>query len=114
MTTTLHINTFTPLKDHIFVTELEEGPRITRGGIILPDDNFKDVGIRPRWGRVYAVGPQVTDVEVGEWVLVEHGRWTLRIKLEFPDNTVDIWRIDPAAILLVAEDRATDSAHLKF
>lgn len=98
------IKSFTPLKGKIFITDLEEGERITRGGIILRDDNMKDHGIRPRWGRVWSVGSGITDVKVGEWVLVEHGRWTLRIPLEIEeDGRVDVWMIEPEAILLVSD-----------
>ena len=111
-TITTKMNTFTPLADNIFVTELEEGMMLTRKGIILTDDNFKDTGIRPRWARVWRTGPEVDSVKQGEWVLVEHGRWTLRIPIEFEDGQrVDIWKIDPKAILLVhdGDERPTDT-----
>jgi co-chaperonin GroES (HSP10) len=55
--------------DSVIVEDMEFDVRITQTGIILPNDNGKSSGIRPRWGRVYAVGPEQTDVRVGEWVL---------------------------------------------
>jgi len=39
------------LKGKVLVTDLERGSRVLRG-IILPDDNGKSEGIRPRWGKV--------------------------------------------------------------
>lgn len=109
------ISTFTPLKGKIFVTDLEEGMKLTRGGIILPDDNMKDNGIRPRWGKVWAVGPDIDNVKPGEWVLVEHGRWTLRIPLEFDDTgRVDVWMIEPAAIIVVVESDEVPAETVRY
>lgn len=105
MTTTVKLSDFTPLSDNIFVTDLERGMKMTRGGIIRIDDNFMEQGIRPRWAKVWKTGAKIDYVEAGEWVLVEHGRWTLRMALEFDNgDTVDVWKIDPSAILLVAPE----------
>ena len=64
------------IKDHVIVADMDFGERVTKGGIIKLEDDGKDEGIRPRWGRVYSVGPEQKDVKIGEWVLVKHGRWT--------------------------------------
>mgnify|MGYP003846873507 CR=1 FL=1 len=71
-----------PLKDSVIVSEMVFDTRITTSGIILPNDNGKSTGIRPRWGQVYAVGPEQKDVEVGQWVMVAHGRWTRGIDVQ--------------------------------
>ena len=95
---------FRPLKDNVFVTDLDRGPHQTAGGILLPDDNMSERGIHPRWGRVYCVGPDVTDVVPGEWVCVEHGRWTNEIELELPDGVVRMWRVEwPAGVMLATD-----------
>lgn len=94
---------FRPLKENVFVTDLDSGPHETAGGIIIPDDNATVRGIHPRWGRVWAIGPDVQGIEVGEWVYIEHARWTLAIDLDLPDGVVRIWKIDwPEAVLLAA------------
>jgi len=67
---------FFPLNSDVIVNNMEFKERITTGGIILRNDNGTSLGIRPRWGQVYAVGPEQSEVKVGEWVLVAHGRWT--------------------------------------
>lgn len=95
---------FRPLHDKIFVTDLESGPRLTRGGLIIPDDNMKDRGIRPRWARVYSVGPKATGVVPGDWVMIEHGRWTNGFDLSLPTGIIRLWMIDPAAILVASDD----------
>lgn len=95
----------TPIRDNVFVEELDNGLHMSKGGIIRLDDNMKDHGIHPRWAKVYAIGPDVTEVSVGEWVLVSHGRWTLGIDLIKPQGTVRVWRIEwPEAVLLVSSD----------
>jgi len=98
-------NSFKPLRDCVFVCELDQGVKQTKSGIIIPDDNMTGRGVRERWGKVYAVGPEIEDLKVGEWVLLQHGRWTNGIDLELPDGEVRIWRVDyPEAVLLVSQD----------
>jgi co-chaperonin GroES (HSP10) len=63
-----------PLHDAVIVGDMTFTERLSQGGLILLNDNGKSSGIRPRWGRVYAVGPEQKDIKVGTWVCVEHGR----------------------------------------
>jgi len=103
------------LNDSVIVADMEFDTRITQSGIIIPNDNGTSLGIRPRWGRVYAVGPQQKDVTVGQWIMVAHGRWTRGIDIE--DGTSDhkrtIRKIDPKDILLVSDEpeRPRDETH---
>lgn len=66
----------TVLRNNVLVEKLESGSRTSKGGIVILDDNMKDTGIRSRWAKVYAVGPEVTEITPGQWVRIEHGRWT--------------------------------------
>jgi hypothetical protein len=54
---------------------------------------------------VYAVGKKQKDVQVGQWILVAHGRWTRGLDID--DGTNDTKRtlrkIDPKDILLIAD-----------
>jgi co-chaperonin GroES (HSP10) len=99
----------TPIHDKVIVTDLERGEKKTKAGIIMLDDSTVaagERGIRPRWARVYAVGPEQKDVNVGEWILLEHGRWTLGQDLtEKNGETTRIWLADHEAILAVADER---------
>ncbi len=99
------IKNFTPLRDKVFVTELEHGLAKTLGGIILPDDNMKESGVRDRWAKVYKVGSDITDVKPGEWVLLKHGRWSERIKVEDDDGKeISIWFVEYPQSVLCAVD----------
>ena len=62
------------LHDNVIVRDMDFSGRQLASGIYLPGDDGKAEGIRPRWGRVYAVGPEQREVKVGQWVYVEHGR----------------------------------------
>lgn len=91
------------LHDHVIVSEMIFDQRITQSGLILPNDNGTTLGIRPRWGRVYAVGSEQRDVKVGQWVCVDHGRWTRGLDVEDESGKKTIRRIDPRDILLISD-----------
>ena len=91
------------IRDHVLVSEMAFDGRKLDSGIILLNDNGKGYGIRPRWGRVYAVGPEQTTVRVGQWVMVAHGRWTRGLKLEDETGELTLRKIDPKDILLVSD-----------
>jgi co-chaperonin GroES (HSP10) len=102
------IKSVRPLHDGIIVTDMGFEERISSGGIVIVGDDKKSSGIRPRWGRVYAVGPEQEDVTVGQYVLVAHGRWTRGINVEDQDGRKTIRRIDPKDILLVSDEPMED------
>jgi co-chaperonin GroES (HSP10) len=98
-----------PLKDKVLASDMEFGMEKTKTGIILHSDNGKNTGIHPRWCRVWAVGPEQHDVEVGQWICVEHGRWTRTWEFEDDDgNVVELRGIDTKAIMMVSDDKPED------
>ena len=97
-----------PLNNSVIVSEMIFDQRITSSGIILPNDNGTGSGIRPRWGQVYAVGPEQTDVTVGQWICVAHGRWTRGIDIEDESGKKTLRRIDPNDILMVSDEIPQD------
>ena len=97
-----------PLQDSILVHDMIFDERISSGGIVLLSDNGKSTGIRPRWGQVYAVGPKQTDVQVGEWLLIAHGRWTRGMDIEDETGKKTIRKVDPKEILLRSNSRPVD------
>ena len=97
-----------PLNDTILVSDMNFKERLTSSGIIIPGDDATTRGIRPRWGRVYAVGPNQKDVQLGEWILVSHGRWTRGIEIEDENGPLTIRKVDPKDILLISDDQPND------
>jgi len=103
--------TLRPLHDNVLAVGMNFDEQVTAGGIILKSDDGKSSGVKPRWCQVWAIGPKQQDVKVGEWIYVEHGRWTRGVKVEQHDGTqVTVRRIDIAAIMLQAEERPEDLA----
>ncbi len=98
-----------PLRDNVLVSNMNFGFEETKTGIILTSDDGKSQGIHPRWGKVWAVGPEQKDIKVGEWVCVEHGRWTRTIEFETENNeAVELRMVDTKAILMTSEEKPDD------
>jgi co-chaperonin GroES (HSP10) len=98
-----------PIRDSILVADMNFDTRVTAAGIILNSDDGKTEGIRPRWGRVYAIGPEQTEIKLGEWVLVEHGRWTRGFEVANDDGSITIIRkIDNDCILAMADEQPSE------
>lgn len=104
----IKIKKLKPVKDHIIVSEMAFEDRISSAGIIILNDNGKSSGVRPRWGKVFAIGPAQQDVKIGQWVLIDHGRWTRGISVEDKRGVHTIRRVDNADILMVSDHKPED------
>jgi len=103
------VKSLKPIRDKIIVSDMHFGDEKTAGGLIVLSDDGKGQGIKPRWARVWAVGPEQQDVTVGEWILIEHGRWTRTIKFENDDETITELRVvDNDAVLIASDYRPND------
>lgn len=101
----IKVKSISPIKDHVLVTEMKFNERYSAGGIFLPSDDGQVQGIIPRWGKVYAVGPEQDDIKPGEFVCVAHGRWTRGINIiDANDEQHTIRRIDVNDILMVSDE----------
>lgn len=102
---THHIKGLLPLNDNVIVRDMDFSGRKLSSGILLLNDDGKSEGIRPRWAQVYAVGPEQKEVVPGQWILVEHGRWSRGLEVEIDDETFVIRRVDPKCMMFVSDDR---------
>ena len=91
----------------VLVTDLEQGRKKTKGGILLPDiDNLVDEK-RPRWAKVYSVGPRSIvkdDINVGDWICITFLRWTIGLNIEDTKNSAH----EDSSILMVSETPPED------
>ena len=90
-------------RETILAKTMEKGERKSAGGIVIPDDDGKDSGIRPRWCQVHDVGSASEfkdEISEGDWILVAHGRWTQGVDF----NGETLWKIDPDGILLHSDE----------
>ena len=99
----------TPIKDHVLVTDLYFGEQKTKSGLIIRDDNGTARGVYPRWAKVWAKGPtNIDDYKVGEYVLIEHGRWTRKIDCDVGGEEITLHRVDVDAILAVSDEKPNE------
>lgn len=104
----IKISSIKPLHDYVIVSDMNFDNRTSSGGIIIRSDDMKTHGVRPRWAKVYAIGPDQKDVEIGQWICISHGRWTRGIKIEDAESVKIIRRVDNNDILLVADECPSD------
>lgn len=102
--------TLTPIHDRVLVTDMDFGEQKTAGGIIIASDDGQARGIHPRWGRVIAKGHENTDdYAVGDWILVEHGRWSRGITMQDKDDNKMIVRmVEAESVLGTAKEKPKD------
>ena len=96
------------LHDHVLIRDMNFGARKLASGIFLLNDDGKTEGIRPRWAKVYAVGPDQKDVAVGQWVFIEHGRWSRGMEVEINNEIFTLRKADPKCIIFVSDDEPTE------
>lgn len=72
------------INEWIAVVIPDKGLRL-KNGIILPNDDMKDSGIRPRIAKVEAVsdGAAEKGFEVGQFLLLEHLGWTRPLNIDY-------------------------------
>jgi co-chaperonin GroES (HSP10) len=94
-----------PLNDSIifeFLDEIQDGyfATKTKSGIILQTQNPELNATLPRWGKVYAVGPEVKDVAVNDLILIAPLHWSTNFK--FGEKRYN--RAFEKDVLLIADD----------
>ena len=99
-----------PIHDGVLAMDMEFGERTTTGGIILSSDDGKERGIRPRWCQIYAIGHENKDpYEVGDWIYVEHGRWSRGFITDDTEHgEIELRLIDVNGIMLTSKDKPDD------
>lgn len=105
-----------PIREHILVRDMNFGEQVSKGGIVLRSDDGKSEGVKPRWCRVCAIGNEQTEVKIGEWLLMEHGRWTRGLEVEDDDTgeIITIRRVDYNGILGVSDEKPNDAEFGNF
>jgi hypothetical protein len=106
----IKVTSIKALNDHVLVADMNFKERQLSSGIYLLNDDSRTAGIRPRWAQVYATGPEQQDIQIGQWILVSHGRWTRGVTIEDTSGEVTIRRIDPNDILLVSDSEPSDDS----
>lgn len=96
------------LPNRVLVTDMQKGERLV-GSIILLNDDGRSEGIRSRWAKVYDVGEGIQDVNVGEWVLIQHGRWTRGVNVEHNNKKFTLWQVEYPDGIIMRSDSPTET-----
>ena len=101
--------TLTPIKNRVIVSDMHFGEQITRSGLIITDDDGGTRGIYPRWGKVHSKGPDNKDsYNIGDWILVEHGRWTRGVKIDDGTGEETLRMVEAESILAFSSEKPDD------
>jgi co-chaperonin GroES (HSP10) len=97
------------LAKDVLVVDMDMGEMKTSGGIVIQSDDGKAHGVKPRWAKVYKIGTEVDlDLKVGQWVLIEHGRWTRKITIDDGDGVKEFQKVEIKSIMAVADEKPND------
>jgi len=97
------------ITNRVIITDMYFGEQKTASGVIIKSDDGTTRGIYPRWGRVVDKGKDnVDEYQIGDWVLVEHGRWTRSFTMT--DQTIETTyrMVDPDNILAFNTHKPND------
>jgi hypothetical protein len=83
------------------MAERPTGLRKTASGLFVPDKDKDTSGVRPRWFKVHSVGEQIDWCSPGQYIMVEHGRWSNGVKA---DNDLTLWLIDNECCLMISDE----------
>jgi co-chaperonin GroES (HSP10) len=110
---TIETNDIRAVGNRVLVTDMHFGEQTTKSGLIIANDDGKTRGIYPRWCRVFRKGPDNKDpYEIGDWILVEHGRWTRSMNISINGNDEIEIRMVEAESILAYSDEKPDSVQM--
>jgi co-chaperonin GroES (HSP10) len=108
----------TPIHDRVLVSDMEFGESRTKGGLIIGSDDGHTRGIKPRWCKVVSKGHKNKDTyKKGDWILVEHGRWSRGFSFADENGKETVLRIVEAkAVMMTGNYKPKDwyQARLKY
>ena len=106
---TIKVDGLKAIGDGVLVSEMNFGEQKTKGGLIIRSDDGEVRGIYARWGKIISKGPKNIDpYEVGQWILVDHGRWTRGVKISLNGEPMTVRRVDNKDILGYSDKPETD------
>lgn len=95
-----------PLNNSIiftFVDDAAAGKFIpkTASGILMTNQDLSHQSV-PRWGQAIAIGKNVVDVKVDDYILIEPLMWTQGVEFE----GTKIWKTDETKVVAITNDES--------
>lgn len=95
--------------NRVLVKDMHFGEQKTKSGLIIGNDDGSTRGIYPRWGKVHTKGPtNKDDYEVGDWILIEHGRWTRGVDMDIEGEEVTLRMVEAESVLAYSKEKPND------
>lgn len=85
------------LPDTLYVEKIEYGEKTLKNGFIIPTEimDYQGHFVRPRWAKVLYKADNIKNINVGDYILLSHGRWSSSIKCTIKGCQKTIWYISP-------------------
>ena len=83
----------------------------TAGGIILISKDGTESAVRPRWFKIYSVGDDIDWIKEGQYVLVDHGRWSNGMKVT---EDLRIYLLDNKDCLMVSDENPMKNDNIQI
>ena len=85
------------LDNTLYVENMEYGERTLKSGLLIPIETMDYQGhfVRPRWAKILYKAENIKNVNVGDWVLINHGHWSSSINCKIKGENKTIWYISP-------------------
>lgn len=94
------------VSNRVLVSDMHFGEQKTAAGLIIKSDDGETRGIYPRWAKVYTKGPKNNDpYEKGQWILIEHGRWTRSMNVETDEGELELRMVEAESILAYSDEK---------
>ena len=107
----IHCKSLRAISDKVIVHGMDFGAQTLQSGIILVDEDKKSQGLKPRWAQVYSIGPKAkTELKVGQYVMILHGRWTRGINIVDAEGEKTIRCVDLKDCMLVSDEPQNNMA----
>lgn len=84
------------LDNTMFVEIIEYGERKTKSGILIPTETMDYQGnfVRPRWAKVIWKADNIKNINIGDYVALEHGNWSLSMLINVNGEPRKVWFIN--------------------
>lgn len=85
------------LPNSLYVENMEYGERTLKNGFIIPTETMDYQGffVRPRWSKVLYKADNIKNINVGDYILMNHGNWSSGINCTINGVQKTIWYISP-------------------
>ncbi len=76
----------------------------SKSGLLVADKEMTTGAIKPRWFEITSVGEKIDWCKEGDYILVDHGRWTRGVEIDGEK----VFMVDNKDCLAISHERPED------